>query len=89
VTPSPQDIQAWLVAQVSALTGIPPESLDPREPVSHSGLDSVTLVTLSADLENWLGYRFQDNPFEDHPTIEGLSRFLAEQIAGSRTRGDS
>jgi acyl carrier protein len=80
-TASEQQIQDWIVARVSALTDIPPEQVDPREPLIRHGLDSVAAITLTADLETWLGYRFRANPLEDHPTIEALSRFLAEQVA--------
>jgi acyl carrier protein len=39
-------------------------------------------VTVVADLETWLGYRFRENPLEDHPTIASLAEYLAEQAPG-------
>jgi acyl carrier protein len=81
VIPSVEEIQQWLVDRVSTLTGLAPKNIAPKEHLSRFGLDSVMMITLAADLENWLGYRFRDNPFEDHPTIEELSQFLAAQIA--------
>src|SRR5207249_3568783 len=78
MTPSPAEIQDWLVARVSLLTEIPPAELDVRVPLMYYGLDSAALITLTADLETWLGYRFGENPLDAHPTIEALSRFLAE-----------
>jgi acyl carrier protein len=77
---SAEAIQDWIVARVSKLTGVAPEEIDPREPVSRYGLDSMAVVVLATDLEEWLGYRFHDNPLNDYPTIEALSRFLAEQV---------
>lgn len=80
---SPDEIRAWLVERVSRLAGTPPEAVDVSVPLTRHGLDSVALITLTADLENWLGYRFRENPFDDHPTIESLSRFLSEQVTRS------
>lgn len=80
MTRSVEEIQAWIVARVSALAGVAPEEIDVRAPLSRFGLDSVALIALAADLEKWLGYRFRGNPLEPYPTIEALSRFLAEQV---------
>jgi acyl carrier protein len=80
VTVSAREIQDWIVARVAALTGVPPDEVDPAAPVSRHGLDSVAVITLTADLEKWLGYRFRENPLDDYPTIETLSRFLAEKV---------
>jgi acyl carrier protein len=82
MTPSAQDIQDRLVAHVSRLTGLPPDEIDVRAPYRRFGLDSVAVVTLLADLETWLGRRFRENPLEEHPTIESLAQYLAEQAPG-------
>jgi acyl carrier protein len=63
------------------------EAIDVRAPVTRFGLDSVAVVALAADLEKWLGYRFRANPLEEYSTIEALSRFLAEQVAGQDRPG--
>jgi acyl carrier protein len=82
MTRSAQEIQDRIVAQVSSLTGLPPEEINVREPYRRYGLDSVALVTVVADLETWLGYRFRENPLEDHSTIASLAAYLAEQAPG-------
>jgi acyl carrier protein len=79
MTRSAQEIQDWLVARVSSLTGVAPAEIDVSESLLRYGLDSVAVVALAADLEAWLGYRFRENPFEEHPTIASLAQFLAEQ----------
>ena len=56
--------------------------MDPAAPLARHGLDSVALITLAADLEKWLGYRFRENPLDGYPTIAALARFLAEETAG-------
>jgi myxalamid-type polyketide synthase MxaF len=81
MTRSVQEIQDWIVARVAALTGVPAGEIDVRESLLRYGLDSVAVVALAADLETWLGYRFRENPFDAHPTVADLARFLAEQTA--------
>ena len=79
---SEQEIQDWIVARVSGLTGLAPAEIDVHEPLLRFGLDSVAVVALVAELEEWLGYRFRENPLDEHPTIAALARFLAGQVAG-------
>ncbi len=87
VSPSAAEIEAWVVARVSRLTGVPPAEVDVRAPLTRHGLDSVGLIALAADLEKWLGYRFRANPLEAHPTIESLAGFLAAEVARRKGAG--
>ncbi len=84
MTPSAEEIRAWLVARVSHLTAVPPAEVDVRVPLIRYGLDSVALIALAADLEEWLGYQFPENPLVDQPAIESLARLVAEQVGKSR-----
>jgi acyl carrier protein len=81
VSRSAQEIQAWMIDRLARLTGLAPPELDPREPIQRYGLDSVALVAFATDLEEWVGYRFRSNPLEDHPTVEALAAFLADEMA--------
>lgn len=74
-----EEIRTWLIERISSLTGLPTTDIDSQAPLSRHGLDSVVLITLAADLEKWSGYRFRENPLERYPTIDALSRFLADQ----------
>lgn len=76
------EIERWLVERVGALTGVPADEVDPAAPLARHGLDSVAAITVVADLEKWLGYRFRENPLERYPTIADLARFLADETAG-------
>jgi 8-amino-7-oxononanoate synthase len=82
MTPTAAEISDWIVARVSSLTEIPLSEVDVRAPLTRFGLDSVALVALATDVEKWLGYRFRENPIGKYSTIEALSRFLAEEVAG-------
>jgi acyl carrier protein len=79
MTRSAQEIREWIIQRLSRLTELDPAELDVQEPILRYGLDSVNLVVLAADLEEWLGFRFRENPLNDHRTIEALAQYLAEQ----------
>jgi acyl carrier protein len=81
MTPTAEKIQQWIVDRVSLATNVPPVEVDPRDPLTRYGLDSVALIAMAADLETWLGYQFRENPVDAHPTIESLARFLAAEVA--------
>jgi acyl carrier protein len=81
VSRTADEITGWLAERVGALTGVPAGEVDPAAPLARHGLDSVAAITLIADLEKWLGYRFRDNPLDRYPTIAALSRFLAAETA--------
>jgi acyl-CoA synthetase (AMP-forming)/AMP-acid ligase II/3-oxoacyl-(acyl-carrier-protein) synthase/acyl carrier protein len=77
--PTPQIIQAWLISKIAKKLKVNPHDLDVREPLAHYGLDSVAAVSLSGDLENWLGRRLSPTLVYDYPSIEALTKYLAEE----------
>jgi acyl carrier protein len=89
VSRSEQEIQDWIVARVGGLTGMAPGEINVNEPLLRFGLDSVAVVALVAELEQWLGYRFRENPLDEYPTVAALSRFLAGQVAEGSSRGEA
>lgn len=79
MTRSAAEIRHFIIERVARLTGVPAAEVDVQQPIVRSGLDSVSLVALTADLEDWLGVSFQENPLIEHPTIEALAHFLAKR----------
>lgn len=75
--PSPEQIQQWIVVNMARLLRVQPEEIDPHIPLARHGLDSVQVVLLATDLEQWLGIRFTSNPLDEQATIETLSLRLA------------
>lgn len=80
MTPTVEEIEAWIITRISLVVNVPPSDVDVRAPLTRYGLDSVEIIALTADLEKWLNYRFREDPLADHPTIESLALFLAEQV---------
>ncbi|HEY53158.1 MAG TPA: acyltransferase domain-containing protein, partial [Caldilineae bacterium] len=72
-----QEIQDWLIAQIAESVGMEPDEIDVREPLDAYGLSSRDAVTLSGDLEVWLGRRLSPTLVYEYPTIDALSRHLA------------
>ena len=78
-THSRDSIAAWLAAKVAAPLGMRPAEVDVRRPLASFGIGSLQAVRLAADLEEWLGRKFAPTLAYDHPTIEALARFLADE----------
>src|SRR5690242_8508718 len=73
-----ESIQAWLISKLSELLGIEPREMDVREPFASYGLGSTELVSLSGELGEWLGRQLPAELAYECPTIEALSRRLAD-----------
>ena len=83
---SAEAIREWLVSRIGTVQGVPAAHVRTDEPLVATGLDSMQIVVLVGELEEWLGCRFTDNPLIDYPTIDALSAYLADQSArGNRT----
>jgi len=69
-------IAAWLISKITDHLKISNNEIDIREPFSVYGLDSISIVNLSGQLENWLGCQVSPTVFYDYPTIEALAQHL-------------
>ncbi len=76
-TVSAAKIQDWLVSQVAQALKINAKRIDRRAPFAQYGMDSAQAVSLSADLEDWLGRSIVPTVVYDYPTIEALAYHLA------------
>jgi acyl transferase domain-containing protein/acyl carrier protein len=74
---SEEEIQAWLVAQLSDVLEVETGDIDIREPFDSYGLSSKDAVVLAGDLEVWLNRRLSPTLVYEYPTIEALARYLA------------
>src|SRR5712692_7759457 len=74
-------IRAWLVAKLSELLDVTPESIDLRESFTSYGLGSLQAVIISGELGDWLGRKLSPTLAYDYPNVEVLARYLAEELA--------
>jgi acyl carrier protein len=77
-------IQEWLIAKVAEAVKCAPETIDVREPLASYGLSSVSAVSLTADIEDWLGLQLPPTLAWDYPTIESLAGFIESEVERNR-----
>ncbi|MFG0268015.1 MAG: phosphopantetheine-binding protein, partial [Rhodopirellula sp. JB055] len=87
-----EKITAWLLAWLSAHSGEQIHedgeqagrnvSLTPETPFAETGMDSLTAVELSSELEDWLGIELTPVLAFNYPTPARLAAYLAETLAG-------
>src|SRR4051794_33006921 len=83
-----RQLQSWLLAEISARTGMPIQDLDADERLSRYGLDSVRATALIADLGVHLGRRLSPTLFWHYPTIDALAAYLSAD-GGEGAAGES
>ncbi len=72
-----REIQDWLISHIAKLLNIAPDTINIHEPFSAYGLSSLDAVTISGDLEEFLGRRISPTLVYDYPNIVSLSDHLA------------
>jgi acyl carrier protein len=73
-------IQERLIEQIANMQQIDPVLIDVQEPLANYGLSSIAALTLSGDMEVWLGCELEPTLVWDYPTIEELSNYLAKEV---------
>lgn len=77
-SPTEQEIEAWLISNISSIVEIEPQNIDIRKPLEYYGMDSMQAMHLSGDLADWLGRQLSPTVVWDYPTIELLANHLAK-----------
>jgi acyl carrier protein len=73
-----EQIQCWLVMHLAELLGIGADQIDVQQPFATYGLGSVEAISLTGDLEEWLGRDLPATLAWDYPNIEALARHLSD-----------
>ncbi len=73
------EIQSWLRERIAAEIKIKPEAVSLQTPFANYGLDSIIIVTLVDDLEEWLNTSLDPTIFWEYPTIEALTDWLISE----------
>ena len=74
---SAPQITHWLRHRLATELQISPDSIDNHQPFNYYGLDSAQAVSLSGELERWLGRSLEPTLVWDYPTIAQLAAHLA------------
>ncbi|WP_275173848.1 acyl carrier protein [Bradyrhizobium sp. CSS354] len=76
-----EQISDFCVTALANILRISKDRVDIGTKFSRLGLDSAMLVYLMMELEEKLDLELSTDDFYDHPTVEALSRFLADKRA--------
>ena len=71
-----ETISEWLQESIAKELNEKPESISLTKSFPSFGLDSVIIVTLSVDLENWLGVELDPTIFYEFSSIEEITNWL-------------
>jgi acyl carrier protein len=73
-----QEISEICVASLANSLRVAKESVDTKTKFNRLGLDSAMIVYVMMELEEKLDLELTTDDFYDHPTVDELSRHLAE-----------
>lgn len=85
LSPTTQVIQTWLVAKIAERISISANEIDVRQPFAYYNLDSMAVVSLIGELENWLSCRLPATLPYDYPTIQSLANYVGTKYIHTLT----
>jgi acyl carrier protein len=74
--PSVEDIVAWLVARVAEILEVPIDEIDVDGPIMNLALSSVEAVSLSGELEEYVGTNLSPTLIYQHASLSSLAAHL-------------
>ena len=72
------DIRIWIVNRMAEELRVDRDLIKADQQIMSLGIDSVQLVTILTQLEDWAGIRFDGNPLENYLTIDDLAAHVEE-----------
>ncbi|MEN2978086.1 acyl carrier protein [Tistrella bauzanensis] len=75
--PDAAAIEAWLVAYLADRLGHDPAEIRRNVRFERMGVDSLAVVSMTGELEEWLGVKVEPTTAYDNPTISDLAAALA------------
>lgn len=75
-------IEIWLMNWLTRRANVPQNEIHRDKPFADYGLDSLTAVEMSRDIEDWLGVQVTATVAWNYPTCMSMARYLARQVAG-------
>jgi len=74
------EIRTWLTSYLADILDLPSEEVDPNANFDEFGLDSALAISLTGDLEEWLGKKVNPTLLYNYTTISSLSKNLAAEV---------
>lgn len=76
--PIRESLVTWLTERVAAHVRKAPEEIQPTEPMSSYGLDSIGATSLLVQIEERVGRELDANVPWEYPTIDALTDFVMQ-----------
>jgi acyl carrier protein len=73
------DVERWLARLVGELVGVPAETIDVGARFDRYGLDSAAAISVTVELEKYLGRELEPTLVYEYPTIAKLARHLTAE----------
>jgi acyl carrier protein len=73
-------IESWMVEWLIARGGVAPHEIDVKRPFAEYGLDSMTAVEMSGEIEDWSGVELTPVVAWKHPTVSSLTGYITDQL---------
>ena len=80
------ELQDWLRAHLAEELRVPAGAIDPAEPMSAYGLDSVQAITLLTEVEEHMGFEIDPNALWEYPTVAAFTGLLVDQLTARSAR---
>lgn len=77
---APAEVLTWLTLKFADWLELPVEQLEPERPMSSYGLDSISAVTLTVQLEEELDIELETALLFKRPTLQSLAEHLTESL---------
>ena len=74
------EVLDWLTLKFADWLEVSAAELDSQQPIASYGLDSISAVTLSVQLEEELSVELDTAVLWDRPTLESLAEHLTEKL---------
>jgi len=75
-------IEIWLMDWLTRRAQVPRNEIRGDKPFADYGLDSLTAVEMSQDIEDWLSVQVTATVAWNYPTSAAMARYLAREVAG-------
>lgn len=86
MTAGNRDVHTWLTERVASYLRRSPEDIDTSVPLADYGLDSLTALAITADIEDEFEVTVDDALTWDHPTVDALSAALSGLVGEKQVR---
>lgn len=76
------EVEGWMTSWLTVRAGVEASEVDLEKPFADYGLDSMTAVEMSGEIEDWSGIALTPVIAWNHPTVGRLSEFLVDELMG-------